>query len=343
MKVGITGSPQAGKTTLFRLLTGMAGSRHSAATTNVGVMEVPDERVRFLSEIYKPEKTTYAKINLVDIQAHKGQEFLNEVRNLDALIVVLGCFMDEPGVLDSLDFLENMEAEFLLADLASVEGRLERIRLNKAKPVNQMEVPFLEKCKKALDDEVPLRDVEFLPHERGLVSNFGFYTVKPMILAPNIAEEHLASAGYPGIDRISGLAERRGYKVVPFSGMVEEEIESLDQESRIEFLKTYGITQPGTARIAQAAYEALGLISFFTVGSDEVRAWTIKRGTKAKEAAGKIHSDMERGFIRAEVVSFDDFRDMGSMKACRDKGLVRLEGKDYEVRDGDIITVRFNV
>ena len=343
MKVGITGSPQAGKTTLFRLLTGMAGAKPGAGTSNLGVMEVPDERVSTLSETYKPEKTTYARIKLVDIQAHNGQEFLNEVRNLDALIVVLGCFMDEPGVQDSLDFMESMETEFYCADLASVEGRLERLKKNKAKPVNQMEIPFLEKCKEALDNEVALRDIDFLPHEMTLLSNFAFYSSKPVILAPNISEEHLTSGDYPGMEQISGIAEDRGYKIVPFSGMVEEEIESLDKESRIEFLETYGFTQPGTARIAQAAYETLGLISFFTIGSDEVRAWTIRLGTKAKEAAGKIHSDMERGFIKAEVVSFDDFSRLGSVKACRDKGLVRLEGKDYVVEDGDIINVRFNV
>ncbi|HHX10366.1 MAG TPA: redox-regulated ATPase YchF [Firmicutes bacterium] len=343
MKVGITGSPQAGKTTLFRLLTGVAGSKPGSRTSSIGVMEVPDERVRILSEIYNLRKTTYARIDLADIQVHKGQEFLNGVRNLDTLVVVLGCFMDEPGVKDSLDFIDNMETEFCCADLASVESRLERLKLNKAKPVNQMEIPFLEKCKEALDREVPLRDIGFLPHELNLVSNFAFYSSKTVILAPNIAEEHLTSGSYPGMEQISKIGEDRGYKVVPFSGTVEEEIESLDEESRTEFLNTYGITQPGTARIAQAAYEALGLISFFTVNADEVRAWTIRLGTRAKEAAGKIHSDMERGFIKAEVVSFDDFSKVGSVKECRDKGLIRLEGKDYVVKDGDIVHIRFNV
>jgi ribosome-binding ATPase YchF (GTP1/OBG family) len=268
---------------------------------------------------------------------------LNAVRNLDALVVVLGCFMEEPGVRDSLDFLDNMDAEFYIADLASVEGRLTRLKTNKAKPVNQMEIPFLEKCKQALEDEVPLRNVRFSPWEQDFVSNFAFYSSKPLILAPNIGEEHLDAPSYPGMDEIHKTAQERGYKVVPFSGLVEEEIESLDRQSREEFLKAYGLSQPGTARIAQAAYDALGLISFFTRNPEEVRAWTIRRGTAVRQAAGKIHSDMERGFIRAEVVSFEDFQRLGSIKACRDKGLVRLEGKDYLVEDGDIIHVRFNV
>ncbi len=343
MRVGITGSPQAGKTTLFRLLTGMAGSKPGVGTGNIGVMEVPDERVRALSDVYKPQKTTYARIGLVDIQSYKGQEFLNAIRNLDALVVVLGSFMGEPGVLDSLDFIDNMETEFYCADLASVEGRLERLKANKAKPVNQMEIPFLEKCKQALDKEMPLRDVEFSPYEQDFVSNFAFYSSKQVILAPNVSEEHLAAGSYPGIEEISQVSDERGYKVVAFSGIVEEEIESLDKDNRFEFLKAYGLTQPGTARIAQAAYAALGLISFFTVGSDEVRAWTVQRGTGVREAAGKIHTDLERGFIKADVVSFGNFSKMGSAKVCRDKGLVKLEGKDYVVKDGDIVNVRFNV
>jgi len=342
MQVGIAGSPQSGKTTLFRLLTGMAGS-HAASTSNLGVMEVPDERLKALGDAYKVRKTIYARIDLLDIQPYKGQEFLNAVRNLDALVVVIACFMGEPGVEDSLDFLAGMEAEFYLADLASVEGRLERLRTNKAKPVSQSELPFLDKCKTAIEAEVPLRDVDFSPHEQDFVSNFAFYSVKPIILAPNIAEEHLDAGSYPGMEEINRLAQERGYRVVPFSGMVEEEIESLDEESRVEFLMAYGLTQPGTARIARAAYDALGLIPVFTMNPNGVRAWTIKRGTKARQAAGKIHSDMERGFIKADVVSFEDFSRHGSIKACRDRGLVRLEGKDYVVQDGDIINVRFNV
>lgn len=343
MKVGIAGSPQSGKTTLFRLLTGAGASVSSSRQSNVGVMEVPDERVRTLANVFKPEKTTYAKIDLVDIQAYKGQELLNAVRNLDVLIVVLGAFMGEVGVSDSIDFISNMQTEFYLADLVSVEGRLEKLRTNKAKPVNQMEIPFLEKCKQALDKELPLRDVEFLSYEKDFVSNFAFYTTKPVILAPNVSERDLVENNYPGVEKIIRISKNNGYEIVVFSGIVEEEIDCLGKEDRIAFLKAYGLTEPGIERIAQAAYRTLGLLSFFTIGSDEVRAWTIRRGTKAREAAGKIHTDLERGFIRADVVSYDEFSKLGSVKACKDEGLVRLEGKDYAVKDGDIINVRFNV
>ncbi len=343
MRVGITGSPQSGKTTLFRLLTGAGTTASGSRQSNVGVMEVPDERVTTLAGVFKPDKTTYARVELVDIQAQKGQEFLNATRNLDVLIVVLGAFMGEAGVTDSVDFISNMETEFYLADLVSVEGRLEKLNTNKAKPVNQMEIPFLEKCKQALDKELPLREVEFLSYEKDFVSNFAFYTTKPVILAPNVSEEDLAESNYPGAAKITQISGDKGYEVVVFSGVVEEEIGCLGKEDRIAFLKAYGLTEPGIDRIAQAAYRTLGLLSFFTVGSDEVRAWTIRRGTKVREAAGKIHTDLERGFIKADVVSYEEFSRLGSIKACKDKGLVRLEGKDYVVKDGDIINVRFNV
>jgi GTP-binding protein YchF len=340
MKVGIAGSPQSGKTTLFRLLTG-AGL--AASQSSIGVMEVPDQRVNILSGIYQPRKITYARIDLVDIQAHKGQELLNAVRNLDVLIVVLGSFMGDLGVRDSIEFVSAMETDFYVADLVSVENRLEKLKANKAKPISQMELPFLEKCKDSLDKELPLRDVEYQPYEADLLSNFAFYTNKPVILAPNVSDEQLSTGSYAAMEQVRRLSESKGYKVVVYSGMVEEEIGSLSEEDRVPFFKEYGLTESGVARIARAAYSTLGLISFFTVGSDEVRAWTIRQGTAAKEAAGKIHTDLERGFIRAEVVSFQDFSALGSMKVCRDKGLVRLEGKDYVVRDGDIMNVRFNV
>ncbi|MGI6628342.1 MAG: DUF933 domain-containing protein [Bacillota bacterium] len=340
MKVGIAGSPQSGKTTLFRLLT---GTDTAVSQSNIGVMEVPDERVNVLSRIFKPRKTTFARIGLVDIQAHKGQDFLNSVRNLDVLIVVLGAFMGEAGVRESVEFVNAMETDFYVADLASVENRLEKLRANKAKPINQMEVPFLEKCKKALDQELPLRNATYQPYETDFLSNFAFYTIKPVILALNVSDEQLSTGDYPGGEEIRHMPESKGYEPVIFSGIVEKEIGLLNEEDRAVFLKEYGLTEPGIARIARAAYSTLGLISFFTVGSDEVKAWTISRGTEAREAAGKIHTDLERGFIRAEVVSFEDFSALGSVKACRDKGLVRLEGKDYVVKDGDIVNVRFNV
>ncbi len=340
MRVGITGSPQSGKTTLYRLLT---GSRPGAGPGGVGVMEIPDERVLTLSKIFEPVKTTYARIELVDIQHQRGQKLLNEIRNLDALIVVIGSFMGEIGVKDSIEFLDSLRTEFYVADLSSVENRLEKLESHKAKPVSQMEVPFLKKCKEGLDRELSLKDVEFAPHEGDFLRNFAFYTLKPIILALNLSEEQLLSDSHEDIEELRSLAENLGYEMTVFSGAVEEEILSLPPDDMYPFLKEYGLEEPGTARIAKVTYNALGLISFFTVGSDEVRAWSLRSDSTVKEAAGKIHSDLERGFIRAEVVSYEEFIALGSLKACRDRGVLRVEGKDYLVQDGDIINVRFNV
>ncbi|HHW26551.1 MAG TPA: redox-regulated ATPase YchF [Firmicutes bacterium] len=344
MKIGLVGRPQTGKTTLFRLLTQSRGdSPGKGASSGVGVMEVPDERIRWLSDLFKPEKTIYARIDLHDIQPYKGQEFLNAVRNMDALVLVLGCFMAQGDGSDQTSMIDDLEMEFHIADLASVEGRLERLASKKTKPLGPSEEPFLKKCKDSLDAGIPLRKVSFEPHEAEYLSNFAFFTLKPVILAPNVSEESLVSKDYPGKDYIGQKAEEGGYPLVIFSGEVEEEIASLPEPERLSFLREYGLEETGVSRIARASYAALGLISFFTVGSDEVRAWTIKDGTTARAAAGKIHTDLEKGFIRAEVVSYRDLRECGSMKACRDKGQIRLEGKDYLVKDGDIMTVRFNV
>lgn len=343
MKVGIIGKPQVGKTTLFKLLTGTAGEGSGkGASSGVGVMNVPDERVDWLAGLFKPERTIYARIELLDIQAQGGQELLNAVRNLDALIVVVGTFMD-PGDASSTGIIDDLETEFFVSDLASVEGRLERLASKKSRPISQAEIPFLEKCKAALDRQEPLRNVAFEPYEKDFLANFSFYTMKPLIIAANLSEEQLLSGSYPGKDTLESVSESRGYPLVIFCGAVEEEIAGLPPEDRIGFLKEYGLTEPGVSRIAKAAYQGLGLISFFTVGSDEVRAWTVERGANARQAAGKIHSDMEKGFIRAEVVAYQDLHALGSLKACREKGLIRLEGKDYIVQDGDIMTIRFNV
>jgi len=342
MKIGIVGRPKAGKTTLCRLLRGTGESLPRPQGQNVGVMEVPDERREGLSRLFKPERTVSARVDLFEIGAFKGQEFLNDVRNMDAVIAVVGAFMETEAD-KTLGFLEDLETEFFVADLASVEGRFERLTTRKARPISPMEIPFLEKCKEALDNEIPLRKAEFLPYEEHFLSNFNFYTMKPIILAVNVVEDALFTKNYPGKEEMEKTSAEKGYPLVIFSGAVEEEIVSLPPEERLPFLREYGLDEPGVSRIAKAAYRSLGLISFFTVGEDEVKAWTVKEGTTAKEAAGKIHSDLEKGFIRAEVVSYEDLKALGSLKACKEKGVLRLEGKDYVVRDGDIITIRFNV
>ncbi len=343
MKIGIAGLPQSGKTTLMRLLTQARGDAPVRSNTQaIGVMEVPDPRIDWLSSLYKPERTIYARTELSDIQPHKGQEFLNAVRNLDALIVVAASFMAD-STSYAASIVDDVETEFFVSDLASVEGRLERLSGNKAKPISQAEAPFLEKCRKALDDGIPLRKVEFEPHEHDFLSNFAFFTAMPIIIAVNVSESALVDGEYPGRDELKAKSEAMDYPLVVFSGEVEPEISTLPEEERLNFLREYGLTETGVSRIAKASYQCLGLISFFTVGEDEVRAWTITRGMNARQAAGKIHTDLEKGFIRAEVVAYDDLHACGSMKICKDKGLVRLEGKEYVVADGDIMNIRFNV
>lgn len=344
MRIGLVGRPQTGKTTLFRLLTQSRGdSPGRSPASGVGVMEVPDPRIDWLSGVFKPEKTIYARIDLHDIQPYKGQEFLNAVRTMDALVLVLGCFMAEGDGSDQTAMIDDLEMESFVADLSSVETRLERLASRKTKPLGPSEGPFLQKCKDSLDAGIPLRKVSFEPHEADYLSNFAFFTMKPVILAPNVSEDSLLSKDYPGRPYIEGKAEEGGYPLAIFSGDVEEQIAALPESERLSFLQEYGVGETGVSRIARASYQALGLISFFTVGSDEVRAWTIPEGIRARAAAGKIHTDLEKGFIRAEVVSYQDLRESGSMKACRDKGQLRLEGKDYPVKDGDIMNVRFNV
>lgn len=341
MKIGIVGRPKSGKTTLMRLLTQSRGDNpQKASSATVGVMEVPDERVAWLRRLFNPERTIYARMDIQDVQPHKGQEFLNAIRPMDALVAVIPAFMDQDS---AASFIDDLETEFFVADLSSVEGRLERLSSNKAKPLSMAEAPFLQKCKEALDDGIPLSKITFEPHETDFAANFAFFTARPIIVAVNVSESSLLSGDYPGKESLTAKAESMGYPVVVFSGEVEPEIAALPEEDRLAFLREYGLTEPGVARIARACYEYLGLISFFTVGSDEVRAWTITRGMNAREAAGKIHSDLEKGFIRAEVVSYESLRELGSVKACRDKGLFRLEGKDYVVKDGDILNIRFNV
>lgn len=343
MKIGIAGLPKSGKTTLMKLLTQARGDAPVKSTVqSVGVMEVPDPRIDWLSRLYQPQRTIYARNEVFDIQAHKGQELLNAVRNLDALIVVVASFIaDSAGA--ALSIVDDLETEFFVADLSSVEGRLEKLGGHKAKPISAAEIPFLGKCRKVLDDSLPLRKVEFEPHEKDFLSNFAFFTMIPIIMAVNVSESALVARDYLGREALEAKSSQMDYPVVVFSGEVEPEISALPEDERLGFLKEYGLEETGVSRIAKASHGCLGLISFFTVGEDEVRAWTITRGMNARQAAGKIHTDLEKGFIRAEVVAYDDLHANGSMKACKDKGQVRVEGKEYIVKDGDILNIRFNV
>ena len=360
MQIGIIGLPMTGKTTLFQLLTGAAeggGKIGGRADAQVGVAHVPDERLDFLAQLFHPRKVTPATLQVTDTAGFvpgEGEharlnEFLNVVRQSDALIHVLRVWETEVlphprGRIDPLRDAQDVETELLLADLDVVEkGRQRLLTGKKLSQPEQDALPVLERCQEALEEERPLRDVGLSPEEEYLLRNYGFLTLRPLLLAVNLSDEQWNEADYPGRTALLTYAEQRKIEVVPFAGQLEKDISVMPAQERAEFMGAYGVTTLGNERLAQAAYRALGLISFLTAGEDEVRAWPIPAGSSARKAAGRIHSDLERGFIRAEVVPFATLQRLGSMKAVREQGLLRVEGKDYIVQDGDVLNIRFNV
>lgn len=362
LNCGLIGLPMVGKTTIFNLLTG-AGAETSnfltgKAETNTGMARLPDSRVDLLSGMYKPRKTTYAQIHFSDVPGlvrgssqgkGVGNQFLNAIRNVDMLVHVVRAFenRDVPHVDDVINPLRDIETihmELLFADMEIVERRIERIKGGKkVKKENLIELEVLEKCLGALEEERPIGNLELTADERMVLKNYSFLTEKPLLLVINIDERQFKAQEYPFKSELLAYAAARGLPVLEISGRIEMEISQLPDEDKELFLADLGIAQSGIDRLARAAYEYLGLISFFTVGEDEVKAWTIQRGTDAKRAAGKIHSDIERGFIKAEVVKYADLKESGSMSKIKEKGLFHLEGKEYIVQDGDVINFRFNV
>ena len=358
MEIGIIGLPQVGKTTLFNLLTegGAATGFGNRDKANIGVANVSDPRIDYLAGIYSPKKVTYAQIEFIDIVGlepgsnGKGtRDFLNAVQSVDALVQVVRAFRSDTvphfrGEIDAMRDLDLLQAELLLTDLQLLETRIERLTSGRNKQKNgEADLALLEKCRTHLENEEPLVQVEFTDDELALLRQYTFYTAKPMLIAVNLDEEELTNGEYDGQMELLGWAEDNGMPVVPICGKLEEEITGLPKDERLPFLADLGLPEPGIDRLARAAYRQLDLISYFTVGNDEVRAWTIRAGMKAREAAGKIHSDIARGFIRAEVISYEDFCKSGNMARAKEKGLCRLEGKEYIVKDGDIISFRFNV
>jgi GTP-binding protein YchF len=333
VKIGIISKRGAGKTTIFNILTGARDAQQKSGFT-LGVAFVPDERVDFLSNMYQPKKTTYAQITVVDFASigsgAKDSDAAKQARSVDALLLVLGAFVSDP-----LQDLDETLSDLVISDLGQVERAIERMTGKRG--VSQEELSVLNACKERLENGELLGELgEKLPVEYNMI------TMKPMIVALNVPESEIRNPGaYPELHK---RAEALGLPVVTFCASVEEEIASMESvEDRKMFMEEYGLTEPGLDRLARTAYARLGLISFFTVGQDEVRAWTVEHDCPAKQAAGAIHSDIERGFIRAEVVTYDDLRRLGSMKAIKDAGLFRLEAKEYPVKDGDIINFRFNV
>ncbi len=358
MKIGIIGLANSGKTTIFNALTGQNVPTAVYPTTDghphEGVVKVPDERVDTLSQIFNPKKTIYATVHYVDyIGLTKGdpvqnRKVLDVIKDVDAVLHVVRCFEDESvvhpfGKVDPYTDVETVRMELLLSDLELVEKRLQRMdeAAKRGKKPDEKERHVLIKCKEALESEIPLREVELSEEETLSIRHLQFITTKPEVLVINLSEEDI------GTERERNLIETLGKEgscpVVSLSGKIEMEIAQLSEQDRKAFLEDLGLKEPAMHRVIRLCYKHLGLISFFTVVQQEVRAWTIKRGTTALNAAGKIHTDMQRGFIKAEVINYEDFISVGSMAEARKRGLLRLEGKSYEVRDGDIITFRFNI
>ena len=361
MKIGLIGLNQTGKTTLFDLLTGkkdVSATTGGKGTSNIGTGFVPDERIDFLSALYKPKKTTYAKIDLTDVagfsvsgEGHSSgaTKFLNDVRPCDALVHVLRAF-ESPSVVHDLETidpardLEAVETEMLFADLEMIEKRIGKIKVGKKlTKENAEELELLERCYDSLEKGVSIHDMDLTEQERTSIRNFAFLTEKPRVAVANLDENQLESKTWPGKDVLRALCEKLNIPLLELCVDMELEISRLPEEDKLLFMEDMGIDQPGIAVLARAVYGLLGLISFLTAGEDEVRAWTIEKGTIAKKAAGKVHSDIERGFIRAEVVKYESIHELGSMAKVKEKGLFRLEGKEYIVVDGDIINFRFNI
>ncbi|HMK61386.1 MAG TPA: redox-regulated ATPase YchF [Dissulfurispiraceae bacterium] len=365
MKLAIIGLSNSGKTTVFNALTGQNIETTIYATItgepHFGVVKVPDERVKKLAEIYNPKKVTYATVEYIDYigltkgdMAQNGKVF-DLIKDVDAIVHVVRAFENDSVThplnnIDPLRDIEAVELEFIFGDLEFIEKRLARMEegAKRGKKPNEIERKLMIKCKKALEAETPLRNIEFDEEEQKLMRPLQFISTKPEIIVLNVGETDLASEKARDLlSRTEEFLKTKGLskttRSVSLCGKIEMEIAQLSADEAGAFLDDLGIEEPALNKLIRESYELLGLISFLTAGEDEVRAWTIKKGTAAQQAAGKIHSDIERGFIRAELVSYDDFVADGGMSGARDKGHLRLEGKTYEVKDGDIINFRFNV
>ncbi|MBI3312783.1 MAG: redox-regulated ATPase YchF [Candidatus Omnitrophica bacterium] len=362
-RCGIVGLPNVGKSTIFNAL---AKARAEASNypfctidPNKGIVPVPDPRLWTLSELYHPQKTTPTSVEFYDIAGlvkgasegeGLGNQFLGHIKEVEAILHVVRCFEDPDiihvsGSVDPLRDIEVIDTELCLKDLETMSGRFDKTEklARSGDKESREKMPIYEKIKKSLEDGTPLRRLGLSEEEKKLLRDLAFLTLKPVLYCANVAEADLAKGGGEKVEIVRQWAAQEGAGAVMISGKVESELIDLSEEEQKEFLKELGLKEPGLNALIKAGYDLLELITYFTAGEKEVRAWTIRRGTKAPQAAGVIHSDFERGFIRAEVMNYDDLIRLKSAQAVKEAGLLRVEGKDYVVKDGDVMLFRFNV